>query len=237
MRSFLKDAGDSMYSEEQFKQLQSIIIEDADVLASAMDLIMSSEVSYSEKHTLVELVSACSEDVTTDFAMELTKCTTADVQALGVELAINLMRNGNTADMLVQISNNPCADEYRDIAKKAFHEISNINMEEQDKNRVAELLSDYVKKGESSLKPVALQSLGALVADDKCKVVSLFNEYCTKDYDDEVRLSAVKILTDLKVDRLDSEVELKLTEITNNKDEPDELRSMAMQVINIFREC
>jgi hypothetical protein len=233
---FLMDAADGEYSDEQFLKLQSLIKEDNDALAVAMDLIFSSEFSYSEKNLIVELISARSDETTINFAMELIQNSAADFQSLGAELATNIMWNGKTADMLEPIAMNIYTDQNRDVAKMVFYGIGNISMEEQDKDRVTQMLSDYVQNGEDELKPVALQSLGALVADDEYKVAALFNQYHTSDYSDDVRYSALETLYNLEVERLSSDIEYKLTDIANDPEESYYLRSIAMRLLGNFVE-
>jgi hypothetical protein len=233
---FLEMAAAGEYPVAQFHQIQNLIKQDSDALAFARDLVLTPELSYAEKLLMVELISACSDERAINFAMDLIQDSGADYQSLGEELAIKIMWSGKTADMLEPIAMSIYTGQNMDIAKKMFYGVGNIDMGEQDKNRVTKILSDYLQNGENELKPVALQSLGALVADDEYKVADLFNQYHTSNYSDDVRYSALEVLFNLKGERISTDIEYKLKDIANDTDESYYLRSIAMQLLGNFVE-
>jgi hypothetical protein len=232
LHGFLSDIKMGKYSNISFEKLKIIVTKNSDALALAQELIMSSEVDGYGKSVLVDLISDRADESAIGLAMQLINSSDTDDQSAGMRLAHEIMANGNPSVMLEAVAMNTYTEENRRVAAAVLHGVVDAEMDENEKNRVFDMLSDYVTNGDDALKSSALYSMGALIAGDEEKLASLFNQYHTKEYSDEVRYSAVMAMDDLAANnRLSPDIENKLMDIANDQSESYYLRSLAMRLL------
>ncbi|WP_262021782.1 hypothetical protein [Vibrio quintilis] len=223
------------FTQEELEAIQESILKNEEAANLTMETILSSGASYDTKSVLIEMLSSRADPLAMNFAMELLQNQSGSLQELGGDLATRMIRNGKAPQMLESVIWGSYAPETKPVVRMVIHSVGNLSVQDDSKRQVTRLLDDYIVNGDETFKPAALTSLAALEADNAEALNQLADRYLD-DKNEDMRLAAIQTLYNLKRGKLASDVQSKLSELSNDTSQSYYLRSAALQILGDFVE-